>query len=42
MGMLVKVTMKSMPLSTPGLALEMLIENEGSGLVVLCSKVAVG
>ena len=33
---------KDMPLSTPGLTLEMLIENEGSGLVVLCSRVAVG
>ena len=33
---------KYMPLSTQGLTLEMLIENEGSGLVVLCSRVAVG
>ena len=33
---------KDMPLSTLGLTLEMLIENEGSGLVVLCSRVAVG
>ena len=33
---------KDMPLSTPGLTLEMLIENEGSVLVVLCSRVAVG
>ena len=30
---------KYMPLSTPGLTLEMLIENEGSGLVVLCGVV---
>ena len=33
---------KDMPLSTPGLTHETLIENEGSGFVVLCSKVAVG
>ena len=33
---------KDMPLSTPGLTLEMLIENEGSALVVLCSRVAIG
>ena len=33
---------KDMPLFTPGLTLEMLIENEGSGLVMLCSRVAVG
>ena len=33
---------KDMPLSTPGLTLEMLIKNEGSGLVVLCSRIAIG
>ena len=33
---------KDMQLSTPRLPLEMLIENEGSGLVVLCSRLAVG
>ena len=33
---------KDMSLSTPGLTLEMLIENERSGLAVLCSRVAVG
>ena len=33
---------KDMPLSTAGLTLEMLIENEGSGLVVICSRVAIG
>ena len=33
---------KYVSLSTTGLTLEMLIENEGSGLVVLCSRVAVG
>ena len=33
---------KDMPLSTPGLTLEMLIENEGSGLIVLCSRIVVG
>ena len=32
---------KDMPLSTTGLTLEMLIENQRSGLVVLCSRVGV-